>query len=124
MGRDFLFKPLDILVIALAAAFAICLGGSVYSREKSSSRVIIRGPDKTWIFPLDAEEKVTVTGSAGETTVRIHGGRAAIVSSPCGGQTCVAAGEMHRNGQWAACLPNMVFILIEGGGESIDAASW
>ena len=124
MGIDRLFKPLDIFVIALAAALTLCLGGAVYSREKSSSHVVIRGPDKTWIYPLDAEEKVTVTGSAGETTVLIHGGRAAIVASPCGGQTCVAAVEMHRNGQWAACLPNRVFVLIEGGGDSIDAASW
>ena len=119
-------KPLDIPVILLAAALALILGRAAYSGENAVSTVKIRGPDRSWIFPLNAEETVSVTGSIGETRVEIRGGRAAIVSSPCGGQTCVAAGELHRNGQWAACLPNMVFVLIEGAdkGGTVDAAAW
>ena len=56
----------------------------------------------------------------------IVNGKAAIVASPCSGQTCVAAGALHKNGQWTACLPNRVFILIEGaeGEDAIDAVSW
>ena len=119
-------KPLDIPVIALAAALTVFVGRGAYSREAASSRVIVRGPERTWIFPAEAEELVVVTGSIGETLVEIRKGRAAIVSSPCGGQTCVAAGELQRNGQWAACLPNRVFLLIEGanGEDAVDAASW
>ena len=121
-----LLKPLDIPVIALAIALTLTLGGLVYSRGSSASQVIIRGPDKTWIYPLDAEAEVKVDGPIGVTVVQIHGGQAAIVSSPCAGQTCVAAGAIHKNGQWAACLPNKVSILVEGsaGGDSIDASSW
>lgn len=117
---------MDILVIVLAAVLTLVIGGVVYSGEVSSSQVIIRSPDKTWVYPLNAETKINATGPIGETVVEIHKGRAAIVSSPCGGQTCVAAGEMHRNGQWAACLPNRVFVLVEGrdSGDAIDAASW
>jgi len=119
-------KPLDILVLALAAVLTAAVAGMAYSGEDSSLRVVIRGPDKTWVYPLDAEVQVVVPGVIGETTVRIHDGQAAIVSSPCSGQTCVAAGALHKNGQWAACLPNRVFVLVEGaeGGESIDAAVW
>ena len=123
-------KPLDLMVIALSAILTLVIGVVVYSGEFSDSRVIIRGPDKTWIYPLNADEKVTVTGSLGETVVEIRQGRAAIVYSPCSGQTCVAAGGLHKNGQWAACLPNRVFLLVEGmdggstGGGAIDAASW
>ena len=126
MKKKGLLKPLDIPVIALAAVLTVTIAVIVYNRDSSSSRVIIRGPDKTWIFPLDAEEELSVSGSIGETRVLIHNGRAAIVSSPCSGQTCVAAGELHRNGQWAACLPNMVFLVIEGaeGTDAVDAAAW
>ena len=118
-------KVFDVPVIALALAVTLYIGVKVYSGEAVPSRVVIRGPDKTWVFPLDAEELVIVDGPLGETGVKISGGRAAIVSSPCGGQTCVAAGEIHKNGQWAACLPNRVFLLVEGeGGDAVDAASW
>jgi len=121
-----LLKPLDIPVIILVTALTVITGIKAYDRETNSLNVIVRGLDKTWIFPLEAEERISVSGSIGETLVEIRKGYAAIVSSPCNGQTCVAAGEINKNGQWAACLPNRVFILIEGASEAdaIDAASW
>jgi len=117
-------KLLDVPVLVLAAVLIVI--SSAYNRDKVSSKVTVRGPERTWIFPLEAEEQVYVKGVIGETLVEIRDGKAAIISSPCGGQTCVAAGKMHKNGQWAACLPNMVFILIEGEdtSEAIDAVSW
>ena len=119
-------KALDILILAISAATIVIIGGMAYSGDASSSRVIVRGPGKTWDYPIDAEVELHVEGSIGETVVRISNGRAAIVASPCSGQTCVAAGELHRNGQWAACLPNKVIVLLEGrdGDSGIDASSW
>ena len=119
-------KVLDIPVILLAAALTLIVGITVYSKETASSQVIIRGPDKAWVFPMDAEEQVLVSGFIGETKVKISEGRAQIVSSPCSGQTCVAAVPLRKNRQWAACLPNGVFLLIEGaeGKNAIDAVSW
>jgi len=124
--KEKLLKPLDIPVIVLAVVLTLLLAVAAYSGNSSSSRVIIRGPDKTWIYPLDAEEEVKVEGPIGITTVQIHQGKAAIISSPCDGQTCVAAGAFGRNGQWAACLPNRVFVLVEGadGTDGVDASSW
>jgi hypothetical protein len=121
-----LLKPLDIPVIVLATTLTVIVGLRAYGRGTDSLSVVVKGPDKTWIFPLEAEERVSAIGPIGETLVEIRNGRAAIVSSPCSGQTCVAAGELNKNGQWAACLPNRVFILIEGAGDTdaIDAASW
>jgi hypothetical protein len=117
-------KPLDILVIALSLTLTLIVALAVYSGKMAASSVIVRSSDKTWIFPLDAEAQIIVAGPIGETRVRINKGRAAIVASPCAGQTCVAAGELHKNGQWAACLPNKVFLLVEGTGDAIDAASY
>jgi hypothetical protein len=119
-------KPMDIPVIVLAVILTLIVAGAAYSDKTSSLRVIIKSSDKTWIYPLDAEERVYVDGSIGVTIVEIHGNKAAVVSSPCGGQTCVAAGGLHKNGQWAACLPNRVFLLVEGAKETdaIDAATW
>ena len=118
-------KPLDVLVIFLCAALTLLITASVYDSGASSLMVTIEGPDKTWVFPLEAEELVTVTGVMGVTLVELHAGKAAIVSSPCSGQTCVAAGGLYKDGQWAACLPNRVFLLVEGKGtDAVDAAAW
>jgi hypothetical protein len=121
-----LLKPFDIPVIVMAVALTVIVGWQAYGRGTDSLSVVVKGPDKTWIFPLEAEERISVEGSIGETLVEIRKGHAAIVSSPCNGQTCVAARELSKNGQWAACLPNRVFILIEGAADAdvIDAASW
>ena len=118
------FKLGDIAVIVLAAVLTLGIALRVYSGEAASSRIVVRGQERTWIFPMDAEESLSAAGPIGETRVKISGGRAAIVSSPCSAQTCVAAGELHRSGQWTACLPNMVFILIEGRDDAVDAISW
>ena len=124
-------KIFDIPVIVLTLTVTAFIAVKVYSGDETSSRIIIRSQDKTWVFPLNAEELVIVPGPIGDTIVHISGGRAAILSSPCSGQTCVAAGEIHGNGQWAACLPNRVFLLVEGTGgavtgnrDAVDAASW
>jgi len=119
-------KPLDIPVIIFATALTVFIAFLAFAGNAASSQVIIKGPDKTWIFPLDAEERVTVTGPIGVTVVELHAGKAAIVSSPCSGQTCVAAAAVNKSGQWAACLPNRVFLLVESakGQDTIDAAAW
>ena len=116
-----LIKPADILIIALTASLSFVIALRVYSGD--ASQIVIRGQERIWIFPVDAEELVSASGPLGETRVKISGGRAAVISSPCGAQTCVAAGELHRSGQWTACLPNMVFIRIEGKDDAVDAIS-
>ena len=125
MKKKTFLRFFDIPVIALAVILTIATAVASYSGG-TASRVTIRGPGKTWIYPLDAEEELKVEGPIGVTTVKIHQGRAAIVSSPCPGQTCVAAGAVYKNGQWAACLPNRVFLLVEAadGGDGVDASSW
>ncbi|MFA6505053.1 MAG: NusG domain II-containing protein, partial [Treponemataceae bacterium] len=70
-----------------------------------------------------SEETLRVKGEIGETVVHIHDGKASVESSPCSNQTCVAAGSIDSNGQWVACLPNGVFVRIEGSSrhETTDA---
>jgi hypothetical protein len=107
-------KALDFAVIALALGLTGFSAFSVYARPRNTVQVLIQGPTQKWVFPLDAEETVTVKGVLGDTVVRIHQNQAWVESSPCDNQVCVAAGHQTRNGDWAACLPNNVFLMIEG----------
>jgi hypothetical protein len=123
-------KPLDFAVLAVSLTLALCSTLSVYSGAESGARVVIQGSGRTWVFPLEAEERITVPGPLGETIVEIGGGRALVLSSPCANQTCVAAGHIRRPGNWTACLPNKVLVSIEGREDedgttgAIDAAAW
>ncbi|MDR0444039.1 MAG: NusG domain II-containing protein [Treponema sp.] len=115
----------DILIILLAASLTGFSAFAAYAKPKAV-RVLIRGQEREWTFPLDAEETVTVQGPLGNTVVRIHDSRAWVESSPCENQTCVASGHVRRQGAWAACLPNNVLLLIEGSNDEpeIDSIAW
>ena len=118
-------KPLDLIIFIFSIAMILWTGIAVYAAPRKESQVIIRGQEKSWIFPLDAEEQIQVPGPLGNTLVEIREGKAAIISSPCGNQTCVERGSMYRHGQWTACLPNSVFLLIEGkDSDEPDAVAW
>jgi hypothetical protein len=119
-------KLLDYVAILCAVALTGVSAFLIYARPYAEVQVSIRGRDAVWVFPLNAEEKVSVPGSVGETIIEIHAGEVRVLSSPCVNQTCVTAGHIHAQGQWLACLPNEVFVSIEGraGGEALDASTW
>ena len=107
-------KSWDLAIILLALALTGFSAWSAYLKPGNSTQVLIEGYGARWVFPLDAEETIAVPGPLGNTIVRIQGGHAWVESSPCDNQICVAAGRLHRHGEFAACLPNMVLVMIEG----------
>jgi hypothetical protein len=115
----------DILIILLAAGLTFFSAYTAYIKPQGQAQVLIRGQDSEWAFPIDAEETVIVPGPLGDTVVSIRGNRARVESSPCENQTCVASGTLARQGQWAACLPNNVLLMIHGtGDDDVDAHVW
>jgi hypothetical protein len=126
--KAFPFKPFDFAAIGCAVVLTVGSGVMVYGRAKKDVKpqVYIQGPTQSWVFPIDADETVSVPGRLGNTLVRVHGGEAWVLSSPCENQVCVAAGHIHMDGEWVACLPNEVFLMVEGKGanQSLDAGTW
>jgi hypothetical protein len=126
MTEKLLFKPCDTVIILLAA-FVCFTAFSIYMKPQPSTQILIQGTGGEWIFPLEAEETVRVPGPLGDTIIRIHNNEAWVESSPCVNQVCVAAGHINRFGAWVACLPNNVFLIVEGNNENgaqPDAVSW
>jgi len=114
----------DVFIILLSAGLTAFSAYAIYVKPQGEARVLIQGQDKEWTFQLDADETVVVSGPLGDTVVKIHGNRAWVESSPCENQTCVASGFVVRQGQWAACLPNNVLLMIHGtGDEDVHAIS-
>ncbi len=106
-----------LAIFALALAFsAVQLG----KPKADAVHVKAVGNGKTYIFPLDRDGTYSVQGAMGVSIIRIENGAVYFEDSPCPNKTCIQTGKISRPGQWAACLPNDVFIRIEGGG-GIDA---
>ncbi len=126
MRRVPLIRPFDYVAVLFSAAIVALAAAAVYATPQKNAQVVIESAGKNWVYPLDAEEKVLIPGPLGDTVVVIHDHSARIESSPCPNQTCVAAGAIHEHGQWSACLPNGVFVRIDGIPEKdgLDGHTW
>jgi hypothetical protein len=115
----------DILIILFVMGVTFFAAYLAYMKPQERVQILVRGQGNDWIFPIEAEETVIVSGLLGETIVRISGQRVWVEASPCENQNCVASGFITRQGQWAACLPNNVLVLVQGEyGGDIDAVVW
>jgi len=118
-------KIFDIIIILLVAIVTFFIAFRVYMNPQKQAQVLVRGQSREWTYPVGTEETITVPGPIGNTTVRLHGNRAWIETSPCDNQTCVAAGSVSRQGQWTACLPNNVLLMIHGAeDDDVDSFVW
>ncbi|MDR1972266.1 MAG: NusG domain II-containing protein [Treponema sp.] len=118
-------KAPDLVIAVLGLALVLFSALRVYAPGSGVPRVVVEGEGRRWEFPLDAGETLTVGGPLGDTVVELRGSRVRVLSSPCAGQTCVAAGAIHRHGQWIACLPNRVMVRLEASDQQeLDAVSW
>lgn len=118
-------KPLDYVTLLFAAALVVAISTAVYGGADGRTTVLITAPDAEYLFASSVEETIAVSGPIGQTVVEIADGGARVVSSPCDNQICVLTGHVERAGRWIACLPNRVFVAVEGGpDEQIDARSY
>lgn len=107
-------KPYDFVAFAVAIAIIGTFSWHAYSSRGAAAVVEIRGEGQRLLYPLDQDRTLTVRGPLGESVVEISAGRVRVVSSPCRDQICVLAGWISSAGQWAACLPNRVFVTVQG----------
>lgn len=116
---------MDVLAILLAVG-AIVFSSVGAVSAAGEARVIISNGQDEWVYPLDQDRSVEIPGPLGVTVVHIHDHSVCIEKSPCPNQTCVAAGSVAEPNQWIACLPNQVFVRIEGGTDNgvVDTGSW
>lgn len=98
----------------------------VYSRSGGKLYAHITGESGEWIEPLDTDRLIEVPGPLGNSFVRIEGGKVGFIDSPCDNKLCIDMGFISEQNMWVACLPNRVFVKIDGGGanEDLDASAY
>lgn len=106
--------PLDRLVVFL---LLLAIGVSFYvvgQRPKGRQVVVEQGGRVVFAAPLRSDRKVVLAGPHGETVVAIRNGRACIVAASCPNKVCMGMGEVSRQGQMIACVPNGLLLHVEG----------
>ena len=114
---DFFFCGFSLLALLF---FTFRLGKSSATGKKT---VIVGSPKGEYVFPLEKDASYTIPGALGISTITVSGGKAFFADSPCPNKTCVQQGAISKNGEWAACLPNDVFLRIEAAQE-VDALAF
>ena len=115
-------RPWDfvILLIAIAGLTITILLAS--QNVGNNVQVSIKGEKAEYVFPLEKDRQLDIPGPLGLTRVEIKNNAVRFIDSPCRDKICVHMGWLRSGGQWAACLPNKVFMVIvakDSGG--IDA---
>jgi len=116
----------DFAAIAVAAAAVAAASVAAYAPGSGEPNAIVSGDEGQWIYPLSSDAELSVAGPLGITLVQVSDGAVRVLDSPCSNKTCIAAGSVSKPGQWIACLPNKVFVRVEGGtsDDGVDAATY
>ena len=107
-------RVLDYLIFASIITVSLWAGFFLYTGENRAQRLVVETPSGKWIYPLTDTRTVQIPGALGTTVIRIEHNTAFILDSPCPNKTCVHAAALKKTGDWNACLPNKVFLHIEG----------
>lgn len=117
-------KPFDIILSLISLIMIILFTSKSLTNNEDNSFITVKVDKKNYIYPVDKDRTLTFSGILGDTKVKIEGGKAAIIESPCRNHTCIEMGEIDKNGESAACLPNRVIVTVEGGESEVDIISY
>jgi hypothetical protein len=115
---DFVSFVTAVLVIAAFSVFA-------YGDRAEGSQVRVETEEASYIYSLQQERELDVEGPLGHTHIEIRDGQVRVTESPCREKICIAAGWVSKADEWIACLPNRVFLRVQGGEETgVDAQTF
>ncbi|MEX2442837.1 MAG: NusG domain II-containing protein [Alkalispirochaeta sp.] len=126
--RNLKLRPYDAVVFAVAVAVIVAFSVFAVGQGGPASTVEVKSDAGTFVYSLDEERELFFTGPLGDTIVEVGNGSVRFTESPCRDKICIAAGALTEAGQWAACLPNRVFITVTGDpaadGSGVDATAF
>lgn len=107
-------KIFDIVFILIFLT-AIFLSFFNLFRKKSekAAELFVQTPNEKFVYSLSKDGIYKFKGLLGESSIQVESGKAKFIDSPCENKNCIQGGEISTHGQWAACLPNGIFINIE-----------
>ena len=118
-------KLLDLVALLCSVGVAAAITRWVLGIRRGRPIIRVTSADGAWLLRPDTDQVLEVAGPLGNNRIVVRDGSVFVESAPCANQICVKTGHVSRPGQWIACLPNRVFVAVEGGpDDQIDARSY
>ena len=118
-------KLLDLVALLCSVGVAGAITRWVLGARRGRPIIRVTSADAAWLLRPDTDQVLEVAGPLGNNRIVVRDGSVFVESAPCANQICVKTGRVSRPGQWIACLPNRVFVAVEGAAEEqIDARSY
>ena len=108
--RDLLL--VGVLLLAALLLFALTRG----TREDGAAAVVTVDGVEVGRYPLSKSGTFPLNG--GTNILVVENGEAWVTEANCPDKICMAMGKISRNGEFIACLPNRLLIVVEGGEKS------
>ena len=110
----------DLVIVGallIAALLALLVIRNRQEKQTGTDAVVtVRTADGDEIYPLHKNGVFSLNG--GTNTLVIENGEAWVSEADCPDKICMGMGKISKNGEFIACLPNQVIIVVEGGEES------
>ena len=102
-----------ICIIAAAAVLAWLIYGSFYGHSGKYAEIYCRSElVKTVDLTAGEEGRFSLEQAPNVVFELYKDGSIAFVQSDCPDKICVKSGKLHRVGEYAACIPNKIYIKI------------
>ena len=115
---------IDLVVIFIFLGIFILFSICIFRDKNGVPLLYITTPEGEYIYQLNTDRIIKAKGLLGYSKIEIKNGAARFLESPCPNGNCINSGKVRKNAQWAACLPNDIFIRVENNTEDIDTGSY
>ncbi len=105
-------KFFDIFISIIYLSLIIIALFSIGTKKAGDLYVIIDAPTGKYIYPLSKNITAEIPGKLGISKIKIYNNTAKFIDSPCKNKLCIKAGPLKKTSDWAACLPNQIFVRI------------
>ncbi len=117
------WKLFDIGVLLLYLTMILFVSFGTLQNMGEENYLLIDSEQGRACYALNRDRDIILEGPVGKSVVRIEGGQAFFLHSDCPEKLCTGMKPVSRGGEWAACMPNGIFISAGGIGE-VDAAAY
>ena len=114
-GRDLIL----VAILLLAAVLLFFLVRSHQEKDAGSGAAAVVSVDGEVVgrYPLNRDGTFPLNN--GSNILVVENGEAWVSEANCPDKVCMGMGKISRNGEFIACLPNRLIVVVEGGEEAL-----
>ena len=113
-------RDLILVTVLLVAALALYFGlRSRQARDTGTGAQAVVTVDGKEIGRYPLKKNGTFPLNGGTNILVVESGEAWVSEANCPDKVCMGMGKISRNGEFIACLPNRLLVVVEGAAEDL-----